>query len=378
MKYKQIVCIDDLVRQDFEKAKTFFYNLVREPIFQATALSLGESPRFKGSAHNLKKGFDPTVFLSLLDSPLWQENYFGVCSAAKDYLVQHIPEKTLVISYEMPVWLENILSESGIDFIDIRISPIRFARDLYIVLKSNNSKILKRLDKYQVKEEELRLESALATAYARNKVEPDVEGNGLVFIGQTAEDASLVDESGRFKSIDDYDLSSLIGNRPLYYLAHPLAGEHSENEYRKLSELTQVKKIDYNIYNLMASIREIEFLAISSGAIQEAKYFNKKGTHLFRPVAQIEAESFRHIHFSNLIKPIFWHKILKIKQAKPIIDGLPNLQVDWLRSLHNVWWGYAYFKKQNCYLDKEAFDISGGNELRGQLTELAEHIKGTS
>ena len=87
MTYKNIVCIDDFVRKDFEKAKSFIYNLVREPILQATSLDLGEPPRFVGSEHKLLADFDPTLFLSLLDSQLWQENYYCISQKAKDYLV---------------------------------------------------------------------------------------------------------------------------------------------------------------------------------------------------------------------------------------------------------------------------------------------------
>lgn len=376
MNYKNIVCIDDFVRQDFEKAKVFFYNLIREPILQATAIDIGESPRLSNSRNSLKDGFCLTKFTSLLESSQWQTNYHSISERAQDYLIAHLPEDVLIISYEMPKWLEAVLDNHKVDYIDIRISPLRFARDLYIVLRSNHPKIQKRINKFAVKEAEFRLEASLAIAYARNKAAPAIADDSVVFIGQTESDASLINENGEFCRVRDYELKDIQHDRQLYYLAHPLAGNHAKNEFAWLSRRNKaIEQIDHNVYNLLSMRRNVEFIAISSSVIQEAKYFDKKGTFLYQPVCPIDEAEYIHIHFSTFVSPIFWHKALKIKSKKPEVEVLPSLQLDWLRSLHNVWWGYAPFKKQNSFIDKEAFDVSGGAELRREFEVLKASVE---
>ncbi|MEM0325197.1 MAG: hypothetical protein QXW35_04805 [Candidatus Aenigmatarchaeota archaeon] len=46
MKYKNIVCIDDCLRKEWWPAKNFFYDLIREPIKQATDFDIKSSPSF--------------------------------------------------------------------------------------------------------------------------------------------------------------------------------------------------------------------------------------------------------------------------------------------------------------------------------------------
>lgn len=377
MKYTNIVCLDDLIRQEYSKAKEFFYNILREPIKQATNIDIKSSPRFDNYQNNMKDTFSIDKFLAFFDKK-WNYYYHQIPTEAEEYLADNIPSNTLIISYEIPIWLEKFCEKNKIDFIDIRISPIRFARDLYICIKTNNNKLSNRLLKYKVFDEEIRLEASLLKAFGRYKPQISISNNSIVFIGQTADDASLVSEKGEFITIDDLNINEVFKDQNVYYLAHPYAKEHAKIEFDKLRKYCNKSELleNANIYNLMSSYIDLEFIAISSSAIQEAPYFDKKCRFLHKPICPIDDNNgYIQIHFKNIIEPIFWHKILKPKQDKLKLKRLPNLQPNMLRTLHNAWWGYAKFVSEFKYIDKEAFWLSGGERLQNEINELREKIK---
>lgn len=377
MKHETIICLDDLLREEFSQAKEFIYNLIREPILQATDINIGSSPRFKKYKNNLKKGFNVSYFLELTNQQAWNELYYKLPAKAENYLLQYIPKKCLVITYEQPKWLEKLLKKNDIDYIDIRISPIRFARDLYIAIHSNNNRITKKLAQFKVSEEEIRLEASLVIAQARNNPKPDLQDNSIIYIGQTENDASLVSKNGSFLSLKDFDIQKYINNKKLYYIPHPWAQDYAILEYQRLSKFANdVTLLNENIYNLLGSSFALNFLAISSGVLQEAHYFNKKAHMLHTSICPLNGKnSYSSIHFEQLIQPIFWHKILNIKRQNPKIKKLPPLIPNHLRELHNVWWGYGKFKKQFSIIDKESFQCSGGAKVISDINAIKMHLK---
>ncbi|MGE4456073.1 MAG: hypothetical protein AB7E13_03995 [Arcobacteraceae bacterium] len=377
MKYTNIVCLDDLIRQEYSKAKEFFYNILREPIKQATDIDIKSSPRFDNYQNNMKDTFSIDKFLAFFDKK-WNYYYHQIPTEAEEYLADNIPSNTLIISYEIPIWLEKFCEKNKIDFIDIRISPIKFARDLYICIKTNNKKLTHRFLKYKVLNEEIKLEASLLKAFGRYKSQTPIASNSIIFVGQTADDASLVNEQGDFITVDDLNIDEIFRDKNVYYVGHPYAKEHSKLEFKNLKKYCNKIEIldDTNIYNLMSSHSELEFISISSGVIQEAPYFDKQCQFLHKPICPIDDNNgYIQIHFKNIIEPIFWHKILKPKKDKPKLKRLPDLQPNMLRTLHNAWWGYARFVSDFKYIDKEAFWLSGGNKLQNEINALQEALK---
>ena len=121
--------------------------------------------------------------------------------AAVDYLLKCVPPETLVISFEMPPWLTKALRSSGIQFIDLCISPLRFSRDLYIAIRCSENHIFKSINPYSVTEEEIRLEASLLAANinmhrmgmieSRDYSFDDID-DAIIYIGQVPLDASLL------------------------------------------------------------------------------------------------------------------------------------------------------------------------------------------
>lgn len=378
MRYTTIACLDDLLRDSFWPAKQFFYDLIREPIIQAIGLDIGMSPRRNG-LHNLVQSFDSKNFIDLClgGKPGWETCFFRIPEEAENYLVRHLPPNVLIISYEMPPWLSYSLDRANVSYLDIRISPLRFARDLYIAIKSNDNEILERLEKFSVKPEELKLEAALVSSSVRHlqrySQQYDELNNSLIYIGQTGEDASLVGPSGNFLRITKYDKiirqKSLCKN--VFYKSHPNAGKFSVDEKKILNKIVgrDLKKCSLDIYSLLGSDHSFELIGISSGTLQESAWFGKPSTTLYQHICplnfgrQKDRNLYRQIHFQKFISPGFWHYLLSPEQLPPVIEFLPEVQGNSLRELHNVWWGYSTYLTKNKHLWVEGFENAAGFEI---------------
>ena len=101
-----------------------------------------------------------------------------------------------------------------------------------------------------------------------------------------------------------------------------------------------------SIYQLLAGRIELEILAISSGVLQEAPYFDRKSHHLFKPICNLDSQSIVQIRFSNFISPSFWEKLITGEKSKNTLDT-PNIQLNQMRRLHNAYWGYADYMFEN-------------------------------
>jgi hypothetical protein len=168
-----VVFLDDLVRMDFLHARIFIYSLIEEQlkiILKNNSINLRNFPKNRG----LRDGFDEKIFLNKTNR-IWESNYFEIPLDAWVYLKNFLPSNAIVLGYEMPVWLKKKLVEGEFNYIDIRLSPIRFARDLFFLMESNffNSNLVK---KYSVMEEEIRVEAGSIRA----KVRHNKKGNNKI------------------------------------------------------------------------------------------------------------------------------------------------------------------------------------------------------
>jgi hypothetical protein len=210
MNFNTIVLLDDLFRASFAPAKRFFYDLIREPIRQASGLAIRDSPR-DGLSSNLLYGFDSQKFIALGrgQPPLaWNEIYNLLLPAADEYLLRHIPSNSLIISYEAPPWLARFCEAHNFALLDVRIAPLRFARDLCIALKSKSTLLDPRLAGWCIEQEEFKLESCFAQASVRHLRRYSPENrkydNSLIILGQTSDDASLIGDDGRFLKVESF------------------------------------------------------------------------------------------------------------------------------------------------------------------------------
>ncbi|MCB5208276.1 methyltransferase domain-containing protein [Methylovorus mays] len=390
--------LPDLLRNTRAFAEGF-YDLVREPILQGCGIQAGASPESR-FAHWLKPGFSVETFRELSgwdESDIensWLRHYFALPTSAADYLLAHLPADTLILSFEMPPWLSDLLDRQQIPYLDIRVSPLRFGRDLYIALRTHQGNLRQRLQAYVVSAEELRLEAAALAASVRMHQQRLEESgrypldldNTLVYIGQAPYDASLLSDkhSTALRCTDFADqLRELAQGRRLLHKAHPFAADFAKEEQRALAEITgqAVGTCYQNAYQLLSCAHDVELVGISSGMLQEASWFGKQAHTLFRPVVPLpladtplSTQDFLQVHFEEWLSPGFWHAVLTPEKPAPRLLKLPTVQHHHARQSLDQWWDYAKVMTWEKSLPIESFERTGGILLRQRIEALEQGL----
>lgn len=369
-----VVFVDDILREDYLHARAFIYSLVSEPIRQA----LGACPSQVAGGYirrGLIDGFDEAVFRRLSGNGGYESLFYKVSLAAESYLEAHIPNEAIVVGYEMPPWLLTFLRERRILFMDIRISPVRFARDLYAVVRGSNERFSEIARSYCVPDQELRLEanfikaSIVHNSYKESAIKSSIE-NRVYFIGQTKQDSSLITEEGFFCRVGHFSVQirNLVGLREVFYVPHPYSGGWSKEEKKSLEKIIgrKVKVSCRNIYSLLADGSGSEFFSISSGVIQEANFFDKKAVSLLDPICDFRDKDAAHIRFVDLVSPRFWADFLEVPKTSLVVERIPYVPENMMRRLHNSWWGYSDYLMQNDNFWWRAFRYGMLRMLKGR------------
>jgi acetyltransferase-like isoleucine patch superfamily enzyme len=386
--------IPDLLRNTRAFTEGFF-DLVREPILQGCGIQAGASPESR-FAHGLKPGFSVEIFRELAGwdasdvETSWLRHYFALPTSACDYLLAHLPADTLILSFEMPPWLSDLLDRQQTPYLDIRVSPLRFGRDLYIALRTNQESLHQRLQAYVVSAEELRLEAAALAASVRMHQQRLEESgrypldldNTLVYIGQAPYDASLLSDkhSTALRCTDFADqLRELAQGRRLLHKAHPFAADFAKEEQRALAGITgqTVGTCYQNAYQLLSCDHDVVLVGISSGMLQEASWFGKEAHTLFQPVVPVpladtapSSADFQQVHFEEWLSPGFWHAVLTPEKPAPHLLKLPTVHHHHARQSLDQWWDYAKVMTWEKSLPIESFERSGGILLRQRIEAL--------
>lgn len=390
MSITNILCLGYLLRGSRAFPEGIF-DLIREPILQACGIQMGEPPE---AAHDAWPGFDIARFRQLAGAKdedtletIWQQTFYHMPVEALDYLRQHIPTDSLILCFEIAPWLESALKQWSVRFIDIRVSPLRFGRDLYIAMRSNDSTLDNRIAQYRIADEELRLEATYLAANVRmhqqrlkesGRVQPGLDGC-MIYIGQAPFDASLIREDGTIVTFADYagEVKTLAQGRRLLYKPHPFALEHAAKEQQLLSDLTgqAVSTCQLNAYQIVSSKAKVELVGISSGLLQEATWFNKNVHVLFRPFTPISTDTnpgigFTQVHFHRWLSPSFWHQILAPQAPTPRIQEVTSLAHHHARQTIDQWWDYLKVLSWEKAYAYESFERGGGGALRQRITAL--------
>lgn len=146
-----------------------FCDWAREPIRQGAGIDIASAP-VGGGRHNLSPHLDLEKFFALIRAEsgdaAWDRHHQRVPAAAGDYLMRHVPEGTLILSMELPPWLRKLCEARDVPYIDLRVSPLRFARDLYVAMRTNDRTTYERMRAFAVPDDECRLEAATMAASA--------------------------------------------------------------------------------------------------------------------------------------------------------------------------------------------------------------------
>ncbi len=390
--FKHIVCIFNLLSGARAAAESFF-DLVREPIRQGTGIDIGHAPGGR-KPHGLQPGFDLQHFRALAGwsnstkLTLWAATYHHVPDVALDYLFEHIPEAATVLSFEMPPWLEQACIARQVDYIDLRHSPLRFGRDLYIALRTSHRDVQARIAAREVTEEELRLEAALLAANVRahrGRLEEAARyhfnlDQSLIFVSQHPDDPALLSADGcRLNCLDFAEqLRELAEGRRILHLAAMDAEEFAIEERTTLAEILgkPVRPCVQSAYQILSAHDDLILTGISAPVLQEAAWFDKPAHHLgpvFVPLAMAPehaAPGFAQVDFQALLAPAFWHETLTPEAPPPKLSRLPSISRHHGRETLDAWWEYEKLLTWERLLPYRAFERMGGELLRRRVSAL--------
>jgi hypothetical protein len=380
-----IVCLDDLLRDGFWPAKEFMYDLIRLPLHFAAGIDIAKSPR-NGQRSNMKPGFDHQHFVTLCEVPPgahgWTARHAAIPPAAADYLAGFIPDGALVLGYEMPPWQRELLSERGLAWLDLRLSPLRFGADLYFAVRASDPALHARLFEFALTPQQVMLEAGLIAAsirHDRRYRNDNLRYDGaVIYIGQTGDDASLIDSDGQFFRCERHAdvLRELAAQAPFFYRAHPYAEGFARDELRRLQAILgkAPQVCDESTYELLGADDQMHFVGISSGVLQEAEWFGKSTLMLHTPVCapsfSAEDAGYAQIMPAVFMSEGFWAALL----GRPIegrAAAAPMARPNLLRELHNAWWGYSTYALRNSRFHQEAFALHGGAQHAQAIRQLA-------
>lgn len=411
MNYQHIVLLPDLFR-GHRAASEGFFAFMREPIRQGCGINPGWPPTAKKPS-TLLPGFDLQKFRALAGwnamhaTEFWRQTWRAAPAAAVDYLFAHVPPASLVLSYDMPPWLAQACAQRGIDWLDMRPSPLAFGRDLYVALRASDATLQKRLAALCVTDEELRLEAAMLAANLHaHRLEME-EGyryrfnldGSLLFIGQPCGDAALLSPQGHTLCCTDFSaqLRTLAKGKTVLHLldARHLAPsslnlsrgplhDHVQQERATLERMleTPVRTCQQNLYQVLSTHDDVALVGISAPALQEAMWFGKTAHTLFRPYTPLtgtdtpQQSGYVQAHFRDVLSPAFWHATLSPDTPPPRLPALPELERSQARTALNHWGGYEQVTTWERPLHHASFERSGGSVLRQRIEKL-EQVHGS-
>jgi len=385
-----ILWIEDLVRPTTIWPWGMF-DLAREPILQGCRVDM-VAPLGSGKCP-IAPEFDPVGFRALIPRPPddapWRWLFRRIPDEAFARVDRAVPDGAVVISFEMPPWLSELCDRRGIPYLDFRVSPIRFCRDLYLAVRTNAPALHARLIGEAVTEDEIRLEAGMLAASIRmhqgcldeqDRYPVDLDGV-TVFVGQAPYDTSIIDDFDRPLRTDDYAdrIRTLVEGRTLLHKPHPMAPWFADEERRSLAAIVgvDVRNCPQNAYQILGTRDDVHLIGISSGMLQEARYFGKTAHTLFRPFVPVAPPRDPHgegtylqVRFDKFLAPGFWHRLLTPALAAPRVEAISPFQANHLRETSTFWWDYSKVMTWQRPQWIEAFERSGGGLLRARIERL--------
>ncbi|SEA73514.1 hypothetical protein [Variovorax sp. YR216] len=199
-------------------------------------------------------------------------------------LVPRLGAGTLVIGWGLTPSLMHWLDRQGTSFIDVEISPRRFASHLAFCVRTNDRRIQTALSDWEIDDETYWNEATALKGYFARRGASNLFGADLrigLFCGQTVIDLALVQEGEIARPADVSEAVKALAERVDLLVVKPHPYEPDQRHLRALSaRIPNVAWSEANIYSLLCA-DNLEFVcSLSSGALLEASYFAKESIPL--------------------------------------------------------------------------------------------------
>lgn len=299
-------------------------------------------------------------------------------ASALDAISSDDTSKSLLICFNLPNATRIELETKGIFYIEFRVSPVQFGKDLYLAWRTNCKDIEKALEGYAVSDRTLKLEAAHLTSSVRAQRRKQENSNThfinlektTIIIGSDEDYPAPDSDLTGLPSLTAFseELTSLDRGRRILY--KPIGDEDPSAMLTWLSDLlnVSVKVCHNNAYQLLCFNDDIQLVGISANILQEAKWFAKEAVQLHAPLTAVTSE-FKQIPFNTVLLPEFWHAIAENRfQPIPPPTNLPDHLC--AREIFDSWGDYEKVMNWGRTIPYFSFLRSGGGTLITRLNAL--------
>ena len=272
------------------------------------------------------EGFDTPGFYRALGRPTSIESWAAVhyatdLPAQAQSMIAEAFEGSVVIGYELPPCVVNVLRQHSIPVVDMVVAPLRFLDDLLLGVRSTVRAVQERVERYRFDDAIAWQQAGLLRAkMAWAPFEPLPENTALV-VGQVGFDSALIHrEQGRHLSLADYveDLFEIAErHETVLYKPHPYEAPYGPSG-SVISRFKSFRRTDANVYQLLSQPNLGSVYAISSGCVTEAPYFRKSGLHFYQALHSFDHHTTADWGLLPLVAvdqhwmtPDFWRHLLE-------------------------------------------------------------------
>ena len=301
-------------------------------------------------------GFDADRFYRLMgatpDLDAWAALHFApTLPATADAMVAEAFAGAVVIGVELPPCLVASLTRAGIPVIDTVGTPLRFLDDVLNAWRTNRPDVHARLSAHRFDDSNAWRQAGLIRAKSAWLAPLDVPAGAALVVGQVGSDKALIHRhEGRLLSFADY-LEPLFAlaerHGSVLYKPHPYDDAHGRSA-AVIGRFRSFRAVRDNVYRLMCEPGLEAVYAISSGCVDEARYFGKRGERFYRPGPDIGADG-RDDHGllpavpvdQAWLEPSFWRDVLvPLVEVLPGAEPAPPCRPHRIRRSLNADWGF--------------------------------------
>ncbi len=368
-KIKQIIIIADILRHKGgqDGNADMFYGLLSGTIERITDIPVKlldkgiqyhiQSEIYSYYGYDIKHNECESSIFCGVPVEYWKDLCFQDPNDKLLTLIKNYFKNSLVICREpSPIFIKafNILK---IPYIELAIHSIRFLDDLILAFRSSDNCIYEKLKSFEMNVEEIFYYVNLLKAEALRKYSyhyNTLENNSAIFFGQTAIDRSLLDYKNKqlvdFMMYKDKFEQLTDKFETVYYKPHPHYTDDNILNFVKKFSNTKIIHNEINTYDLLSLPNIKCCCAISSGTLNEARYFGKDiecflgQPYIYSDEIKNKNKLSKNIHYISIsrdfLTPNFWSEILspliKTKKIKTFKVNTTNK----LRRIIGSSWGY--------------------------------------
>lgn len=301
-------------------------------------------------------GFDTRRFYRLTGTApgldAWAALHFApTLPAAADAMIAEAFAGAIVIGVELAPCIAASLTRAGIPVIDTVGTPLRFLDDVLNAWRTNRTEVHARLQAHRFDDALAWRQAGLIRAKAAWMPPLGVPDGAALVVGQVGSDKALIHRrEGRLLGFDDYvEALFALAERhgTVLYKPHPYQDGHGRSA-AVIGRFRSFRTVSHNVYRLMSEPGLEAVYAISSGCVDEAGYFGKRGERFYRPEPDVDAGG-RDPHGllaavpvdQAWLEPRFWRDLLApLVEVQPGDEPAPPYRPHRIRRSLNADWGF--------------------------------------